>query len=42
MRPPTDPYLDEGAILWKGVEAARLLVAELFELALKQGRSVEQ
>lgn len=37
-----DPYLDEGAILWKGVEAARLLLGELFELAVKQGGSVDQ
>ena len=37
-----DPYLDEGALLWKGVEAARLLLAELFELAVKQTGSVNQ
>ncbi|OAF11767.1 hypothetical protein AYJ54_07865 [Bradyrhizobium centrolobii] len=36
-----DPYLDEGAILWRGVEAARLLVEELFELAVKHGGSVD-
>ena len=38
----TDPFLDEGAILWKGVEAARLLVAELFDLAVKQAGRVDQ
>lgn len=38
----TDPFLDEGAILWKGVEAARLLLGELFELAVKQSGSMGQ
>ncbi|MET3299674.1 hypothetical protein ABIE86_005168 [Bradyrhizobium diazoefficiens] len=38
----TDPFLDEAAILWKGVEAARLLVTELFDLAVKQSGSVDQ
>lgn len=37
-----DPYLDERALLWKGVEAARLLLAELFDLSVKQAGSVEQ
>ncbi|MGY4371109.1 hypothetical protein ACVW1A_007174 [Bradyrhizobium sp. LB1.3] len=37
-----DPYLDEGALLWKGVEAARLLLAELFELAVTQGGRAQQ
>ncbi|MGY4624569.1 hypothetical protein [Bradyrhizobium sp. USDA 4486] len=37
-----DPYFDEGALLWKGVEAARLLVEELFELAVKHGGRPQQ
>lgn len=37
-----DPCLDEGALLWKGVEAARLLLGELFELAVKQSGRVGQ
>lgn len=37
-----DPYLDEAAILWKGVEAARLLVTELFDLAVKHRGSADQ
>ncbi|MCA1514560.1 hypothetical protein [Bradyrhizobium sp. NBAIM01] len=37
-----DPYLDERAILWSGVEAARLLLAELFDLAVKNDGSVSQ
>jgi hypothetical protein len=37
-----DPYLDEGALLWNGVEAARLLLAELFELAVTQGGRARQ
>ena len=37
-----DPYLDEGAILWQGVDAARLLLKELFDLAVKHGGSVKQ
>ncbi|SDJ43490.1 hypothetical protein SAMN05216338_104959 [Bradyrhizobium sp. Rc2d] len=37
-----DPYLDEGAMLWKGVEAARLLLAELFELAVKHSGRPQQ
>ncbi len=37
-----DPFLDEGAILWKGVEAARLLLAELFELAVQHSGRPQQ
>ncbi|WP_144030869.1 hypothetical protein [Bradyrhizobium japonicum] len=37
-----DPYLDERAILWKGIEAARLLLAELFDLSVKQAGSVDR
>ncbi|MBB4378217.1 hypothetical protein [Bradyrhizobium sp. SBR1B] len=37
-----DPYFDEGAVLWKGVEAARLLLAELFQLAVQHGGEQEQ
>ncbi|MCK1542216.1 hypothetical protein IVA98_32980 [Bradyrhizobium sp. 160] len=37
-----DRYLDERAILWEGVEAARLLLAELFELAVKHGAGADQ
>lgn len=34
-----DQYFDEGAMLWKGVEAARLLAAELEAIAEKHGRA---
>ncbi|RXH26290.1 hypothetical protein XH99_20300 [Bradyrhizobium nanningense] len=37
-----DPFIDEAAILWKGVEAARLLLAELFQLAVQQGGGQQQ
>ncbi|OAF17860.1 hypothetical protein [Bradyrhizobium neotropicale] len=36
------PFLDDVAILWEGVEAARLLLAELFELAVKHGGEQQQ
>lgn len=34
-----DQYFDEGAMLWKGVEAARLLAAELEVIAEEHGRA---
>lgn len=33
---------DERAMLWKGVEAARLLLAELFQLAVQHGGEQQQ
>jgi len=37
-----DPILDEGDLLWKGVEAARLLVEELFQLAVQHSGRAQQ
>lgn len=34
-----DQYFDEGAMLWKGVEAARLLAVELEVIAEEHGRA---